>query len=249
MKSKAVLFGLNYDHIPDAKLRGCENDVKNLSGLLTNELNIDCNCYIKKEDTTYDNIVKVLYNLAIDSYKDNLEFAFISYSGHGTYVNDNNGDEKDGKDEGLVPSDFKTKGILIDDILQDIISSFNPNTKIVILVDACHSGTMIDIKYRWVTRNSVTLENIACNIKSRVMYISGCRDDQTSMDALNVSGNEEYTGALTSCFLTAVQKTSDNNIFSILDYTRELLKNKGFEQYPCLSSTYNLYHDVNVFPV
>lgn len=247
MKSKAVLFGLNYEHIPNATLRGCVNDVINLRNFIVNDINISCDFYTSENETSYDNIIKTLYQLAISSYKDDLDFAFISYSGHGSHIKDENGDERDGMDEGLVPSDYNKKGLIIDDILQDIISSFNPKTKIVIVCDACHSGTMIDIKYRWLSRTSVTLENIACKIDSRVMYISGCMDHQTSADAYNVQNMKKYTGALTSCLLISLHKS--NNIFDVIDETRTLLQTKGFEQYPCLSSTYNLYKDSNIFAI
>tara|TARA_Y100000389_G_scaffold203989_2_gene254423 strand:- start:3463 stop:4212 length:750 start_codon:yes stop_codon:yes gene_type:complete len=249
MKSKAVLFGLNYDHLPDAQLRGCVNDVINLKEKLQEKMSIQCDCYTSEKDTSYDNMIKVLYNLAIDSYKYDLEYAFISYSGHGSYTYDKNGDEKDGKDEGLVPSDYNIKGLIIDDILQDIIASFNPDTKIFIICDACHSGTMIDIKYRWITHTSVTLENIACKIDSRVTYLSGCRDSQVSMDVFDLKNEKKYTGALTSCFLLALDLTHDNNIFTLIDKIRNLLSTKGFDQYPCLSSTYNLYRDPRIFPI
>ncbi len=42
---------------------------------------------------------------------------FFNFSGHGTQVEDQDGDEDDGFDEALCPSDFDTAGALTDDAL------------------------------------------------------------------------------------------------------------------------------------
>jgi metacaspase-1 len=46
---------------------------------------------------------------------------FLHYSGHGTKVPDQNGDEEDGYDEALVPSDYASAGVILDDELYEII--------------------------------------------------------------------------------------------------------------------------------
>jgi Caspase domain len=46
---------------------------------------------------------------------------FLHYSGHGTKVPDQNGDEEDGYDEALVPSDYTSAGIILDDDLYEIL--------------------------------------------------------------------------------------------------------------------------------
>ena len=43
---------------------------------------------------------------------------FLHYSGHGTQVKDEDGDEADGKDEALVPCDYQTAGFIVDDDLR-----------------------------------------------------------------------------------------------------------------------------------
>lgn len=252
MKAKGILFGLNYDDNDNARLKGCINDVQNLKSFLNEKYNISLECFtddLDKINTSYNGIISKLYELAIDSYRKNLDYVFISYSGHGTSVTDYNNDENDYKDEALVPSDFMTKGVIVDDILQSIISLFNPITKIVVLIDACHSGTMIDIKYKWNSSTSVSIENIACSINSRVIYISGCEDFATSSDCFNFSNKYKYSGALTSSFLQALKEVDSIDIFVIIDRVRKILKEKGFSQIPQMSSTYNLYKDPRLFPI
>merc|ERR1711963_182225 len=49
---------------------------------------------------------------------------FFHYSGHGTQVADKDGDgpqEEDGMDEAICPADFRVKGLIVDDILHDIL--------------------------------------------------------------------------------------------------------------------------------
>ena len=67
----------------------------------------------------------------------------ITFSGHGTYVPDLNGDEVDGLDEGLCPYDLQTGGgALIDDEIQAIFAARAIGVRLVLISDSCHSGTV-----------------------------------------------------------------------------------------------------------
>lgn len=46
---------------------------------------------------------------------------FLHYSGHGSHVRDDDGDEEDGFDEVLVPLDFQSAGMIRDDDLYDLL--------------------------------------------------------------------------------------------------------------------------------
>ena len=149
MKGKALLFGLNYAHCKSGQLKGCINDVNAMSLYIKSLYDIPIEVYtddVNLKDTSYDGIVKRLYNLAVESHEKDLDFVWIHYSGHGSSQKDTLGDEEDGMDEGLVPSDYQSKGILIDDIIHDTLAAFNPKTKILFICDSCHSGTMLDLK-------------------------------------------------------------------------------------------------------
>ena len=77
MKGKALLFGLNYAHCKSGKLNGCINDVYNVSRYIQTTLAIPITTYTDDIDlynTTYDGIIKNLHTLAIESYRDNLDF-------------------------------------------------------------------------------------------------------------------------------------------------------------------------------
>lgn len=67
----------------------------------------------------------------------------ITFSGHGTYAPDENGDEDDGYDEALCPHDIQTGGgPLIDDEIHALFSKRQAGVKLVLISDSCHSGTV-----------------------------------------------------------------------------------------------------------
>ena len=66
----------------------------------------------------------------------------ITYSGHGTWVRDDNGDEPDGRDEALCPWDIAENGPLLDDELYEILSDRARGVRVVMISDSCHSGSV-----------------------------------------------------------------------------------------------------------
>lgn len=82
--------------------------------------------------------------------------AILHYSGHGQQVFDDNGEELDGFDEALVPydapqkvegptADYKGEKHLRDDELGSLLSQvrqkIGPSGDLIVVLDACHSGT------------------------------------------------------------------------------------------------------------
>lgn len=246
--SKAVLFGLNYSKCERVnKLNGCINDVMDMRDYLTSILQIPCDVYTDDGDdivsTSKEGIKQRLVDLAKTSHDEQLKFALIHYSGHGSYVLDQNNDERDGYDECIVPSDCDTNGLLLDDEITEILCQFNPKTRIVCIFDSCHSGTVCDMKYSWESSTKVYVENILCKIHSKVISISGCLDQQTSADAY-IANTHKYSGALTNTLLNLLKSDEGsrlrNNVFSLVDELRKSLAYQGFPQRPKLCSTYNL---------
>lgn len=76
---------------------------------------------------------------------DSLVFHF---SGHGSQQRNYNGDEVDGYDETLCPIDFETRGMIVDDEINAVIVKPLPHgVKLHAIIDACHSGTVLDLPY------------------------------------------------------------------------------------------------------
>lgn len=254
-KRRGYLFGLNYANDSTAKLNGCINDVKNMAAYLQDVAGIPCETFtddVNQPETSASGMLNRLYKIAKQSYSDNLDLVWIHYSGHGSYVTDSSGDEKDGRDEALVPSDFRTAGLISDDSINSLFSSFNPKTRVICVFDCCHSGTIGDVLYSWEGPKKVVVENILCQASGRVITLSGCLDTQLSADAQNVFKDNEFAGAMTSCLLMALNENKSGtwaNVFTLVKATRDKLKKRGFQQVPKLCSTHNLAKDMVLIPV
>ena len=247
-RRKAVLFGLNYESNPTAKLSGCINDVQMMGTMLREKMKFDVDIYTDDKsphDCSALGIISRLYEVAIQSWRDSLQYVYIHYSGHGSYVQDTNGDEKDKQDECLIPCDVEKAGPISDDYINRIFSSFNPITRIICVFDCCHSGTIGDVKYSWTSPISVITENINCKVKAKIITLSGCMDNQTSADAYNILNDNKYSGALTACLLLVIKENPAvlNNVFLLQNAVRQKLKELKFPQLPKLCSTYNLAKD------
>lgn len=246
-KYRAVLFGLNYEGT-NGELRGCVNDVNNVSKFLTEKMGFDCNVYSTDKSTTAIAMIQRLYELALESRIKKLKYVWIHYSGHGTYAVDKSKDELDGYDECLVPSDFY---LIPDDTIQRIFKLFYKRTKIIFIADCCHSGTIGDLTYSWDTNISKKEnDNI---FKSKVVSISGCLDSQYSADAylpdINDPNKYKFSGAMTTYLLDCFYNEDTNNIFDIVKSLQEKLKRDEFVQIPRLTSSYDLNVNNTLFPI
>lgn len=70
------------------------------------------------------------------------DLVLVQYSGHGSFVDDVDGDEPDGTDECLCPYDVSSKGAITDDELFNIYSARPQGVKVLMISDSCHSGTV-----------------------------------------------------------------------------------------------------------
>eukprot|EP00798_Chlamydomonas_sp_ICE-L_P000120 gene120-biopygen3427 len=164
--------------------------------------------------------------LRIDSYDEALDTGWIRLlSGHGTKLAGFLRHELDGFDECLVPSDFR---LIPDDYIAKVLSTSIHERVIVFVADCCHSGTISDLPFTWTDlineRSAPLVENKNEHGRGqRILAISGCRDDQTSADALLqdpmdiCSTSKEYSGAMTTYLLQALKKdpTLYNNVFKL----------------------------------
>jgi len=128
------------------------------------------------------------------------DFFVFYYSGHGTEVEDTDGDEKDGMDEAfcfVTPNgQINRSSLLTDDEFVDIlIASIPEGVTLIILADCCHSGTIVDLqKSAWSTRHAIA--------------ICGCTDQQTSSDI-------GMGGIFTHSMLLAMEKLCQDDHYSV----------------------------------
>jgi len=141
---------------PGAPLRGCINDVNQMKGLLKQYYSFTDDSFktLLDGEATAANIIAGLEWLA-EGGDDPEAVRVFHYSGHGSYVADQNGDEPDGRDECLVPVDYQSAGMIIDDTLKAVYHKFPKQGNLTLIMDSCHSGTVnrlieSDIVYRFI---------------------------------------------------------------------------------------------------
>lgn len=142
MIKKALLVGINA--YPSSPLRGCLNDVQQIHDLLTGTYGFASGDIkiLRDGEATLSGIERELAWLAeAGPGSDAGDVRVFHYSGHGSYVADTSGDEPDGADECLVPVDYKTSGMLIDDRLAELYEKIPAGSNLTLLMDCCHSGT------------------------------------------------------------------------------------------------------------
>jgi hypothetical protein len=238
----ALVIGINYNGSSVA-LKGCINDAHNIVDHLVKqcgylEQNITLltdKTAVKPTSINIDYEITKLINLAFTGARE----LFLSFSGHGTYVKDLNRDEKDGRDECIVPLDYRRTGFIRDDRLNQLIRKLPVSCKLHCLFDSCFSGTVLDLKYSHLTNQSQSqtqiIENTSSSIPGNVLMISGCTDTQTSADAL-ISGT--WAGAMTASFLKCSSKLTFT--LAVVKEMNAWLKLNGFKQTPRLSGSRSL---------
>ena len=142
MAKKALLVGINRYRIPGADLRGCVNDVRNVEALLRETYG-----FAKKDITTLTDFSAT--KQAIQAGVRSLvrggragDVLLFHFSGHGSNVPDDDGDEADGRDEILCPTDLDWKRPLRDDWLRTTFDTLKPGVSLTVIMDCCHSGTI-----------------------------------------------------------------------------------------------------------
>lgn len=243
-KTVGLLFGLNYSATPESRLNGCINDVVDMGAYLRECGVQEVKTYTDAagpRDTSRASIIAKLTELSRRSWSDDLDMAWIHYSGHGSFIADRSRDEDDGRDECIVPSDYLTAGMIIDDVLRSVLASFNPRTWLIMVTDACHSATMGDMKFLW---NVMGPNQVSASVKSRleckprVIMISGCRDDQTSADAYNAA-IRKYQGAMTAALLDCLRQSPNlkSDVVALVWEVKNLLRRRRFSQVPQLTTS------------
>jgi hypothetical protein len=141
MAKRAFLVGINRYRIAGADLRGCVNDVKDLSAAL-----VQFHGFRKSDITVLTDLAATkkaiesgIRKVLRESKKGDV--ALIHYSGHGSHVPDDNQDESDGRDEILCPTDLDWDDPLRDDWLRKTFDSVAAGVHLTVIMDCCHSGT------------------------------------------------------------------------------------------------------------
>jgi metacaspase-1 len=185
----------------------------------------------------------------------------IQYSGHGSYVPDDNAEaNEDGTDEVLCPWDLDgdRNRYLTDDEINDIFQSRHRGVRILLISDSCHSGTVSKFaprppgtgketpKARFLPPQNFLGKKALARLGQRrsrtasktigrfaSLLMSGCQDVQVSYDAWF---NGRPNGAFSFAALTALKKLSANATYR--RWFAEIRKVLPSQQYPQAPNLY-----------
>ncbi len=214
-KGKALIVGVSQP-LPSSgwkadPLSGVDDDVRNMKDFLGNDCRFEVESLLNSQSTRSAVLAKI--RQAKDTLKRGDFFVFV-YSGHGGSQADQNGDETDRKDEVLLTYDRP----IVDDELAELWVGFKSGVRILTLMDACHSGTMM----RKATARGKVTEIVpspaapfslgtsrltsgasrsgdSLKTKARLIHISACRDSQKAAD---VGSGGAFTLALLKAMKT-----------------------------------------------
>ena len=119
----------------DGKLNACEKDCDDMQ-VIAKAQGFETHT-LKSRQATREAVTSAIRDIA--KQLDKGDFFLLSYSGHGGTIPDVDGDEADLVDETWCLFD----GELLDDELNVLWAEFKAGTRILVLSDSCHSGTML----------------------------------------------------------------------------------------------------------
>jgi len=248
----ALTIGINYAGGP-SELRGCLADARHWSGALAAR-GFEVQTLLEK-DATKANIIDATKSLV--SRLGHCDVGFVTFSGHGTFVADaEGGDEADGRDEAWVPCDYAGGNLLTDDEVFDLHDDRHRTSRLVVVSDSCHSGTVSRFAaepepepgpYRavrflpptrdWLPKKLVPHvggpPRTARRAKTPALLLSGCRDWEYSYDA-NIDGIAQ--GAASWAYLAALKEGPK----TYRDWAKLMparLPTRQYPQTPCLLGT------------
>jgi hypothetical protein len=238
---KALLVGINY--VGTAyELYGCINDAKNMQAQLQGYFPM-CSEYRLITDETPVKPTRANILAAIDWLVAGLrpgENVMFHFSGHGGRVRDTNGDEVTGLDSCIYPVNGGRLETIIDDELRSLLAARIPaGSKCFAVIDACHSGTAVDLRCQWqaVAADKLTFTENTRYAKTAgsVLFLSGCRDSQTAADT--VGKDDRPCGAMTMALLETWKAYGAGIKLKFLLWdVRKFLVDYGYSQVPELTT-------------
>ncbi|KAK0194740.1 peptidase C14, caspase domain-containing protein [Armillaria mellea] len=192
--------------------------------------------YMEKKPTK-SNIIEAMSWLVQSAKPSDSLFLIVRFnSGHGDWVLDQNGDEMDGKDEGLA---FR----FLPDIRKTLVDPLPAGCRLT----SCHSGTILGERSccRFLRYDSHGRPQRECAISvtdplANVMCWSGATDDQNSNDG-------SKGGVMTQAFIKSVEEKPKQSYKELLHSIRKFVKHEVDKQTPQLTTSHQIVSNAEVF--
>lgn len=262
MAKRALCIGINNYPGTDMDLRGCVNDAQDWAKVFCGR-DFTVQFLIDRQAT--GRAIREGISELVDSSRRG-DIVAIQYSGHGSFVPDEDGDEPDGTDECLCPYDIRSNGPITDDYLKNIFRKKKRGVKIVVFSDSCNSGTVTKYSMEPLLRKNDEVNNAKrrkfmppdvflsntemCRFslhfrsmktagssgKYLALLLSGCQEDEYCIDG-NFNGRPN--GVFTVVALKTIDKVSIKSTY--LDWYGEIRKILPSRQYPQTPNLYGSY--------
>ncbi len=238
---RILTVGINYVGT-DYELAGCINDSTDLLAQMRKffpkctdtRLITDTTTLKPARQTILDSLAWLVTGLKPG------EHVLFHYSGHGGQVRDTNGDEVSGLDSCIYPINGRTMEMITDDEIRTALAAKIPaGSKCFVILDCCHSGTAVDLRYTWETPSQTSLtyteDQKYAKTNGQVLFLSGCRDTQVAADTVDVTGRP--CGAMTNALMTVWRNYGPAiKLKYLLWDVRAFLKTNGYSQVPVLTT-------------
>jgi hypothetical protein len=263
---KALLVGINtYEKLPFysrtlgrqiTNLKGSVNDVTSMKGMLVSRygFRVEDIRVLTDDKATREAILNTFERWLIRGTKEG-DLVFFYFSGHGTQIPDQNGDEEDGMDEALCPYDLvpvgagsalESRAILDDEI--GVLLRRLKGRDVVVFVDACHSGSMT--RSIGGTTVSQLEETPAATPKYMPVELAQSRfrgkslpsgiprqndipgeqifisSSRENQVSLEIALAEGFHGALTSAIVEGMARKANMTYAELYEYARKVIKDR-----------------------
>ena len=160
----------------------------------------------------------------------------LQYSGHGGQLPNRVNTEADGYNEALVPIDYQTGSLLVDDELAEILSGLPAGASMTLFMDCCHSGTnsrfaplvrsrsAADDRPRFMPLDEEIVEAYFARRGARalkraadvslpgIVHFAACQDHEFAWES---GGQGDFTGAAVPALAGAVNARMENETFAV----------------------------------
>lgn len=236
MSVRGLFIGINrYGGGND--LAGCVNDARDLAQALnlgsTHRLLLDKQA---TRETVCDGVRTLVASLRPK------DWGVITFSGHGTYVVDLDGDEPDARDEALVCAD---RELILDDEFASLLSGRHKDARLLVITDCCHSGTVNRLlrpsepvpgaRPRFLPPSSSRARRTRRNTLYRptlsgVVHFAACRDSEYAFDAVfGERANGAFTRALVDALVKLPKRATIGELFKAVSMR---LPSRKYPQHP-----------------
>lgn len=226
---RALCIGV--DKYPERPLAGCVNDARTWGNALAQlGARVD---YLLDGDATCDGMKAAIRALVRSGAPGDV--LVLQYAGHGGQLPNRVDTEEDGFNEALIPVDYNTGALLVDDELAEILSELPSGVTMTLFMDCCHSGTNSrfapvvraraaagdkprymplgdDIIEAYFARRSARALRRSADVSlPGIVHFAACQDHEYAWES---NGQGDFTGAAVRVLAGAVRNRVLNEKFA-----------------------------------